>query len=69
MFLWTAGGGPAVLASLAACSLAFSAGPKRGLAIAGRRRACLMIAGLSIIFGWSSVFVLLYPFAQLQVPL
>ena len=38
-------GGPAVLASLAACSLAFSPGPRRGLAIAGRRRACLMGRG------------------------
>ncbi len=35
---------PVVMASLAACSLAFSAGPRRGLAVAGRRRACLMIA-------------------------
>jgi hypothetical protein len=65
MFLWTAGGGPAVLASLAACSLAFSAGPRRGLAIAGRRRACLMIAGLSVVFAWSSVVILLSPSAHL----
>jgi hypothetical protein len=37
---------PVVLASLAACSLALSPGPRRGLAIVGWRRACLMIAGL-----------------------
>jgi hypothetical protein len=66
MFLWTAGAGPAVLASLAACSLAFSAGPRRGLAIAGRRRACLMIAGLSVVFGWSSFVILLSPSAHLS---
>jgi hypothetical protein len=59
-FLSTAGlvGGPAVLASLAVCSLAFSAGPRRGLAIAGKRRACLMIAGLSAGFGFPSVIYL-----------
>jgi hypothetical protein len=38
LFLCTAGVGPVVMASLAACSLGFSAGPRRGLAIAGRRR-------------------------------
>ena len=68
MFVWTAGGGPVVLASLAACSLAFSAGPRRGLAIAGRRRACLMIAGLSAGLGFSSVVVLVSPSAQLSGP-
>jgi hypothetical protein len=31
-----------VLLALAACSLAFSAGPRRGLAIAGRQRAFLV---------------------------
>ena len=46
-FLYGAGLDP-VLASLAACSLAFSAGPRRGLAIAGRRQAWLMIAVLSV---------------------
>jgi hypothetical protein len=51
LFLNTAGGGPIVMASLAACSLAFSAGPRRGLTIAGTRRACLMIAVLSVVFG------------------
>ncbi|MGD0246304.1 MAG: hypothetical protein ABSB59_39080 [Streptosporangiaceae bacterium] len=45
-FLYGAGLAP-VLASLAACSLAFSAGPRRGLAIAGRRQARVMIAVLS----------------------
>jgi hypothetical protein len=64
VFLWTFGGGPPVLASLAVCSLAFSAGPRRGLAIAGRRRACLMIAGLCVVFEWSSVMVLLSSSAQ-----
>jgi hypothetical protein len=51
MFLITAGQGPVFIASLAACSLAFSAGPRRGLAIVGRRPACLMIAALSGLFG------------------
>ncbi len=51
MFLITAGQGPVFIASLAACSLAFSVGPRRGLAIAGRRQACLMIAALSGVFG------------------
>jgi hypothetical protein len=68
MLVWTVGGGPVVLASLAACSLAFSAGPRRGLAIAGRRRACLMIACLSAGFGFTSVILLLIPSAQLSGP-
>ena len=51
MFLITVGQGPVFIASLAACSLAFSAGPRRGLAIAGRRQACLMIAALAGVFG------------------
>jgi len=51
MFLITAGQGPVFIASLAACSLAFSAGTRRGLAIAGRRQACLMIAALAGVFG------------------
>jgi hypothetical protein len=51
MFLITAGQGPVFIASLAACSLAFSAGPRRGLAIAGSRQACLMIAALAGVFG------------------
>ena len=51
MFLITAGQGPVFIASLAACSLAFSAGPRRGLAIVGRRQACLMIVALSGLFG------------------
>jgi hypothetical protein len=46
---------PVVLASLAVCSLAFSAGPRRGLAITGKRRACLMIVGVSAGFGFPSV--------------
>ena len=51
MFLITVGQGPVFIASLAACSLAFSAGPRRGLAIAGSRQACLMIAALAGVFG------------------
>jgi hypothetical protein len=42
---------PVFIASLAACSLAFSAGPRRGLAIVGRRQVCLMIAALAGVFG------------------
>jgi hypothetical protein len=58
-FLYAAGpAGPVVLASLAVCSLAFSAGPRRGLAIAGKRRASLMIAALSAGFGFPSVIYL-----------
>jgi hypothetical protein len=58
-FLYTAGlVGPVVLASLAVCSLAFSAGPRRGLAIAGKRRACLMIVALFAGFGFPSVIYL-----------
>jgi hypothetical protein len=44
-----------VMASLAVCSLAFSVGPRRGLAIAGRLRACLMIAGLSAGFAFAVI--------------
>ena len=60
-FLGSAGGVPVVLASLAACSLALSAGPRRGLAIVGWRRACLMIAGLSAGFGFPSIVQLVHP--------
>jgi hypothetical protein len=48
-----------VLASLAACSLAFSAGPRRGLAIVGRRQAWLMIAVLSVGSGLPAIFDLM----------
>jgi len=65
LFLFTAGGGPVVMASLAACSLVFSAGPRRGLAIAGRRRACLMIAGLSVVFVFPAIVYLVRPSASL----
>ena len=51
MFLITAGQGPVFIASLAACSLAFQPARRRGLAIVGRRQACLMIAALSGLFG------------------
>ena len=56
---------PVVLASLAACSLVFSPGPRRGLAIVGWRRACLMIAGLSAGFGFPSIVQLADPAAPL----
>jgi hypothetical protein len=54
-----------VLASLAACSLAFSPGPRRGLAVVGWRRACLMIAGLSAGFGFPSIVQLVHPAAPM----
>ena len=54
-----------VLASLAACSLALSPGPWRGLAIVGWRRACLMIAGLSAGFGFPAIVQLVHPAAPL----
>jgi len=54
---------PVVLVSLAACSLVFSPGPRRGLAIVGWRRACLMIAGLSAGFGFPSIVQLADPAA------
>lgn len=60
-FLYSASVGPAVIASLAACSLAFSAGPRRGLDLVGGRRAGLMIAGLSVAFTFTSVVSLLSP--------
>ena len=56
---------PVVLASLAACSLALSPGPRRGLAIVGWRRACLMIAGLSAGFGFPFIVQLVHPAAPL----
>jgi hypothetical protein len=61
MVLITAGQGPVFIASLAACSLAFSAGPRRGLAIAGRRHACLMIAALSGVFGLPEIILMVRP--------
>jgi hypothetical protein len=54
---------PLFLASLAACSLVFSPGPRRGLAIVGRRRACFMIAGLSAGFGFPWIVQLADPAA------
>ena len=56
---------PVVLASLAACSLALSPGPQRGLAIVGWRRACLMIAALSAGFGFPAIVQLADPAAPL----
>jgi len=56
---------PVVLASLAASSLVFSPGPRRGLAIVGWRRACLMIAGLSAGFGFPSIVQLADPAAPM----
>jgi hypothetical protein len=61
MFLITAGQGPVFIASLAACSLAFSAGPRRGLAIAGTRHACLMIAALAGVFGLPEIVLMVRP--------
>ena len=66
LLLYTANVSPVVLASLAACSLAFSAGPRPGLAIAGRRRACLMIAALSVVSGYPAVAYLVSPSASLD---
>jgi hypothetical protein len=66
LLLYTANVSPVVLASLAACSLAFSAGPRAGLAIAGKRRACLMIAALSVVSGYSAVAYLVSPSASLD---
>ena len=62
-FLGPAGGIPIVLASLAACSLAFSPGPRRGLAIAGWWRACLTIAALSAGFGFPFIVQRVHPAA------
>jgi hypothetical protein len=56
---------PVVLASLAACSLALSPGPRRGLAIVGWRRACFMIAGLSAGFGFPAIVQLVDPAAPM----
>ena len=56
---------PVVLASLAACSLALSPGPRRGLAIVRWRRACLMIAGLSAGFGFPAIVQLADPAAPI----
>jgi hypothetical protein len=64
-FLGSAGNVPVVLASLAACSLVFSPGPQRGLAIVGWRRACLMIAGLSAGFGFPAIVQLADPAAPI----
>jgi hypothetical protein len=65
LFLYRAGVDPVVMASLAACSLGFSAGPRRGLAIARRWRVCLMIAVLSVVFGFTAVVYLVKPSASL----
>jgi hypothetical protein len=57
-----------VLASLAACSLAFSAGPRRGLAIVGKRQAWLMIAVLSVGSGLPAIFDLVSPYVLVAGP-
>jgi len=62
-FLGSAGDVPVFLTSLAACSLVFSPGPRRGLAIVGWRRACFMIAGLSAGFGFPWIVQLADPAA------
>jgi hypothetical protein len=63
LFLGSARSVPVFLASLAACSLVFSPGPRRGLAIVGWRRACFMIAGLSAGFGFPLIVQLADPAA------
>jgi hypothetical protein len=52
-------------AAMNACSLVFSPGPRRGLAIVGWRRACLMIAGLSAGFGFPAIVQLVNPAAPM----
>lgn len=63
LFLGSVRSVPVFLASLAACSLVFSPGPRRGLAIVGWRRACFMIAGLSAGFGFNLIVQLADPAA------
>ena len=65
LFLGPARNVPVFLASLAACSLVFSPGPLRGLAIVGWRRASFMIAGLSAGFGYFLIVQLADPAAPL----
>jgi hypothetical protein len=50
---------PAFMASLAACSLTFSAGPRRGLEILGRWRAYTFLTALSVAFGFPAATLLL----------
>lgn len=65
MGFWTAGRAiPGVMASLATCSLAFSAGPRRGLVIVGRRRLFRVLAGFSAAFGFPLVVEILNPDLQ-----
>jgi hypothetical protein len=61
LLLYTASVAPVVLTSLAACSLAFSAGPRGGLAITGRWRASFMIAGLAVVLGYPAVTYVVSP--------
>ena len=61
LFLGSARSVPVFLASLAACSLVFSPGPRRGLAVVGWRRASFMIAGLSAGFGFPLIVQLAHP--------
>lgn len=63
LFLGSVRSVPVFLASLAACSLVFSPGPRRGLAIVGWWRACFMIAGLSAGFGFNLIVQLADPAA------
>jgi hypothetical protein len=66
VYLYTIGVGPAMLTSLAVCSLAFSAGPGRGLAIVGKRRARLLLAALSAVYGYPWVVTLVDPYAPVS---
>jgi hypothetical protein len=62
VFFWVAGEAlPVVMTSLAACSLAFSAGPRRGLVILGRRRVFPVLASFSVAFGLPPIMVLAAP--------
>jgi hypothetical protein len=63
-FVYGAGAGHVFVTSLAACSLAFSPGPRRGLAIVGRWRTCLIVACLSAASGFVSILTLVSPDRQ-----
>ncbi len=68
-FVFMTGVGPVVLASLAVCSLACSAGPRRALALVGPRRAALMLAIIAIGAGLPPLFDVVSPVLLLPGPL